>query len=271
MPNNKLLGYGKRYIKTFLRKFTEFLWQQIIVGGTLTALILWEQVHHGIITTQKVHDNVLAVLEPYLWLIGGALLWHLVRTAYLLYLEDQAEIERLNALVTPPPKPEIESSPKAIDLRGEILEIYFDKADDIPSFPSCTTILMKVQVVNHGPMEATITSMGLLVHLGRHQEIGELLTIVPASWRVKYRDPQYMHIVYIETPVEPLLGHNPQSETYRTAIQRVGWVAFKIYAQENIEFPNAEFTLCLVDSLDSQHWIVRKPQIYVKAGIFEKG
>lgn len=82
-------------MKTFLRKFGEFMWQQIAFGALLAGLILWQQIERGIVSVAAVRDNFLAVAQPYGWVVGAILLWHLARTAYLIYLEDQEEIDRL--------------------------------------------------------------------------------------------------------------------------------------------------------------------------------
>jgi len=93
---NKLANYGKRYMKTFSHKFGEFLWQQLVFGASIAGLILWQQIRRGLITAPTIKANVMAVGEPYGLVVGAIIVWHMVRTAYLLYLEDQAEIESLN-------------------------------------------------------------------------------------------------------------------------------------------------------------------------------
>ena len=82
-------------MRTLLRKFGEFIWQQLLVSCVVGALILWQQIKRGIISPPRVEDNWLAFLVPYIWLLTGLVVWHLCRTAYLLHLEDRAEIERL--------------------------------------------------------------------------------------------------------------------------------------------------------------------------------
>jgi hypothetical protein len=263
-----LAVYGKRYIKTFFRKLGEFLWQQIIVGAVLAVCILLQQIHRNIISTTAIRANILAVLEPYLFVIGVLVLWHLGRTAYLLHLEDRAEIDRLVA--NQPPVEEIEPpapvEPLSVDLRGVILELYFHKENDLLSFPSHTIILIKAQIVNHGPVEATITQVGLQVRIGAYQSMCDLVKNIPDTWQIRRRDDKYLNMVYINTPLDSYLGSAPSEETYRTAIPRSGWLAFELYGQENIEFPNAEFNLLLMDSLGGKHRIQRKPQMYIKTG-----
>lgn len=120
------IAYGKRYMKTFFRKFWEFLWQQIVIGVILAALIIWQQIRRNIITGPTIRADILAVLEPYLYLLGALILWHLGRTAYLLHLEDSAESwpelrarkkqleEELEALELPSPPSGMKDMPAAL-------------------------------------------------------------------------------------------------------------------------------------------------------------
>jgi hypothetical protein len=63
MENSGILRlYGQRYVKTLFRTFGEFIRAQILVGVTLSGLILWAQIHRGLISASKVPDNVWAVL-----------------------------------------------------------------------------------------------------------------------------------------------------------------------------------------------------------------
>lgn len=98
------------------------------------------------------------------------------------------------------------SPPRPVDLRGEILELYFRKRDDILSFPSQTTVVMKVQVVNHGPQEATITHLGLEVCLGRDQFMGTVVNRIPETWRIKRRDEGIL-AKFFETPSNQFWGY----------------------------------------------------------------
>ena len=91
----RLRTYGKRFVKVFLVKFGEFLWQQIVAGLIIGALILWQQVQRGLITVPAIRENWLAFLTPYGYVLAGLVAWHLARTAYLLHVEDQEEIDRL--------------------------------------------------------------------------------------------------------------------------------------------------------------------------------
>jgi hypothetical protein len=42
-----------------------------------------------------VKENVLDVVEPYGFILAPLVIWHLGRTAHLLHLEDQEEIDML--------------------------------------------------------------------------------------------------------------------------------------------------------------------------------
>jgi hypothetical protein len=158
------------------------------------------------------------------------------------------------------------ASPKPVDLRGEISELFFYKENNVMGLPSHTYILMKVQVVNHGPVEATISRTGLQVSIGELCLTCDLVNPIPDLWQIKRRDDRYVNIVDIYTLIDPCLGAKSSDETYPTAIPRTGWLAFKFHSQENIEFPNAEFSLILIDSLGGEHRIRREPQLYVKKG-----
>ena len=94
----------------------------------------------------------------------------------------------------------------------------------------------------------------------------DLVNHIPDSWQIKRRDDRYLNMAYIYTPIDTCLGAKSSGETYRTAIPRTGWLAFELYSKEDIEFPNAEFSLILIDSLGGEHRIRRKPQLYVKKG-----
>ncbi len=82
-------------MKMFIRKFGEFLWAQIVVGLGLAGAILWQQIARGLISEPTIKANILAVATPYMYLLGVLVVWHLGRTAFLLHVEDQLEIEGL--------------------------------------------------------------------------------------------------------------------------------------------------------------------------------
>lgn len=97
-------AYARRYATTFAAKIGEFIWQQILIGAVLAAFIFWQQIRRGLIPVSAQRENVLALVVPYAIVIGLFLLWHILRAAYLLHIEDREEIERLSALVGPSTK-----------------------------------------------------------------------------------------------------------------------------------------------------------------------
>jgi hypothetical protein len=239
--------------------------QQVAIGALLAGLILLAQIRRNIITAPAIRDNISAVLVPYILLFIVLVIFNLGRTAYLLNLEDMAKIEKLEAML-PAPKPSTPTLPSPVDLRGDILELYFRKVNDMLGLPDKTFILLKVKIVNHGPVEATISKVALTVSLGAFKQTCDLVKSVPDAWQIRKRDEQFLNMVYIDTPVGPCLGENADEETYPTGIPRTGWLAFELCSLENIEFPNAEINLHLVDSLGAVHLIHRSSQIYVKNG-----
>jgi hypothetical protein len=66
--------------------------------------------------------------------------------------------------------------------------------------------------------------------------------------------------------IEARLGVNANKEIYRKCTPLAGWIAFEFTQLEIIEFPNAEFTVLLKDSLRGEHRIQRKPMLYKKTG-----
>jgi len=149
------------------------------------------------------------------------------------------------------------------DLRGELLELYFHKDNDMVSFNERICVLMKVRITNHGTDEVAITRCGLAVLIGNFQVEGELRKNIPDSWRIKRKkESAALSPEYIETEIGPFLGESAEAEVYRKGVPRVGWLPFDIYLQENVDFPNAHFVLRLKDSLGGEHRIERLPSVY---------
>ena len=111
----EVLGFGRRFMRTFFRKLGEFLWQQIVVSFAITAAILAEQIHSGVIDSRAVHANWWAFGVPYFWLLAGLFFWHFLRTAYVLHLEDDAK-HKENAA-------QIHELSKAVDERGSLTQV----------------------------------------------------------------------------------------------------------------------------------------------------
>lgn len=161
-----------------------------------------------------------------------------------------------NLLRSPSPK-----LPLPVDLKGEILEIYFYTPEGWMQIGE-TYIVAKVSIVNHGPDEVTITRVRLEIVVGAFRQIAEI-TDVPAAWQVKRRKQALFGYTYDLTPIAPDLDANL---TYPKGIPRIGWLAFKFYNLSGLEFPNAEFRLRLIDSLNGEHCVVREPMAYERLG-----
>ena len=242
------------YYKCFFAEFFSQLWQswhvEIWPAAVVAVLVFFLSYRRDPNATMAFAYTAGACL---LYLVGWAI-YHWIRTPW-----------KLNQ--HPPVFRETVKSVHPVNLQGEILELYFHNENDLLGLPSHTYILMKVQIVNRGATEATITKVGLQVRIGNYVSMCDLVKQLPESWQIRHRDERYLNMVYINTPLDgERLGVNSSEEIYRPAIPRSGWIAFELYAQANIQFPNAEFTLYLVDSLEGEHRIQRKPQLYIKSG-----
>jgi hypothetical protein len=234
----------KGHLKWEIIKFVAVL---LVSGGGLTVLAHWFQA--------AFHANITG------WLALAAPIFSILAVLYLLVIFTP-RTKRNAAVESFPAEYELPSGPRSVDLRGEILEIYFMSA---PYMMSVTVapmhILLKVRVVNHGPDQATITHCGLDIDVGEFHRSAEVAEI-PNSWRIRRRIPETFWVGVADTPVTPQLR---TPETYPKGIPHVGWLVFTLY-DERVEFPNATFTLNLRDSLGGDHYIRREPEAYKKAG-----
>lgn len=87
--------YIHRFRKRLYKELGEFVKTQLLVGFILTGVILWWQVHTGIITKPNIRANVSSFLWPYLVVLGLFTIYHLGRTAVLLDRESQSRITEL--------------------------------------------------------------------------------------------------------------------------------------------------------------------------------
>jgi hypothetical protein len=165
-------------------------------------------------------------------------------------------VARLAAEVVPTPP----AQPKPVDLRGEILELYF-YTDGIPTVNSQVYILMKMRTVNHGQDEASVTRWGLLIQVGQESPLSAAAMVIPNSWWIR-RNAGGLLVRYVKESIDVRLIEVNSTNTYRKGIAREGWVAFEIYNLAYLEFPNAKFTVILVDSFGQRHDIERRPQTY---------
>jgi hypothetical protein len=230
-----------------------------VIAAIGIAVAFWIRSHPPIQTAQDSPRTIS-------WMWGVATLYF-AGVIIAAVLHFKASKISASAASLPNTKSRKSPSPLPVDLHGEVLELYFHKDNDILGFPEHTTVVMKVQLTNHGQDQATITQCGLTVMLGDFRVEGALLQTLPDSWRIqKRKESSALNLEYIDMPIGPCLGETPEKEVYRKGVPRVGWLAFDFYFQENVEFPNAQFTLLLKDSLGGTHRIYREPMVYRKTG-----
>lgn len=246
-------------------KWAIILW--LLGGGGLTVLAHWLQAAS--------HLNVAG------WLALAAPIFSILAVLYLLMIlqpkitaTSPDQIEDLS-----PATIQSLQAPKSVDLRGEVLEIYFYSPDQtLPGQGHFLTIspdigqayvLIQALIVNHGPDPATIKAAALEIILGSFRHNAELIEI-PTQWRLKKKkEGAFFGFGYTweETTIEPQLGASGlDTETYVKGIPRRGWLGFKFYNFGHLEFPNAEFILHLEDSLGGLHRICREPMAYDRIG-----
>jgi hypothetical protein len=234
----------KGHLKWEIIKFVAVL---LVSGGGLTLLAHW---------LQKVFSTNIAG-----WLALASPIFSILAVLYLLliFTPRSTAVASGESLLAPN---QLSAGPLAVDLRGEILELYFLGAPYMMAMTiSPMYVLLKVQIVNHGPDQVTVKSCGLHINIGDFHRLGEPAEI-PKLWRIKRKIQQTFSIGVEETPVTPHLG---MAETYQKGIPQIGWLAFTSY-DEHVEFPNATFTIHLRDSLGGDHYIQREPEVYKKVG-----
>ena len=102
------MGYWKRYFKVFWAGLMKSTGEQVI-GALITLAIVIYQIHYGIITDAQTKGAYWSIAWPYLIMVGGLLLWHLVKTP--------VEIDSsLNAKLT-------QSKSNEESLKGQLKEI----------------------------------------------------------------------------------------------------------------------------------------------------
>jgi hypothetical protein len=152
---------------------------------------------------------------------------------------------------------------KPVDFHGRFLEIYFSKPDPLPI--TSYFVLVKLEMVNRGPDEATASFRGIVVSLPGYKRSGGVHQF-PEWWRIRRRKPDTLLPVYEELPCDPQLGLNPHEEIYRKGIPRVGWIAFEMYLPPTEEFHNAQMDIHVHDSLGGTHVIRRELGVYYVPG-----
>ena len=235
----------------------------IVLGGGMTWLA-----HH---LQATLHANLAG------WLSLAAPIFSILAVAYLVAISAGRNSARIPARIPAPPPtpnassaiqrlaalPELPVRPKPVDLQGKFLELYIQSFEDLLHITK-TYVAMKVQIVNHGPDEATIVSCGLHISLGPWSMEGQIMNRIPDDWRInKKRENSFLVASYDEVPLEPLLR---ASEVYKKGHPVSGWLAFELYVFGDVEFPNAQFNLNVTDSFDVTHAITRKAGVYPQTG-----
>jgi len=166
------------------------------------------------------------------------------------------------SLSPPPPVP---NEPKPVDLHGDILELYFDR-QSVPGISLQVSILMKIRITNHGPDQTVITNWKLLIQLGEETpRVAEVISIPPVWWVKKWRSDLFNREPIKET-IEVRLNELPPTNTYQKGVSQTGWIAFEYFTGEDIEFPNARFTVHVRDSFGKGHTFQRAAGIYKRPG-----
>ncbi len=88
MSEKKHLGSFVSYYGRVLKQIVGDIWgfgkQQLIIGGLAAILIVALQINYGMIPKELKLSSVLAIVYPYLAIVAGALVFHVVRTPWLL-------------------------------------------------------------------------------------------------------------------------------------------------------------------------------------------
>jgi hypothetical protein len=73
------MDYWKRYWRVYWAGLKKSTGEQVI-GALLAVAIVIYQIRYGIITTDQINGAYWAIAWPYVILVGGLLLWHLIKT-----------------------------------------------------------------------------------------------------------------------------------------------------------------------------------------------
>ena len=175
-------------------------WANIVsvLPGSYCAYAIWDQRHSGSVATVINPGFFVALVVFVLCIAIGAIL-NVIRSGKgpgSVEAKKQKQDERTAEIQ------EVKPKANGVDLQGQILELYFHKWGDVVSFPTRTTILLKVRVVNRGTVEATITGCGGLdVRVGKDSFHCDLVPSVPESWRIRKRNERALNIAYIEEAI----------------------------------------------------------------------
>ena len=164
------------------------------------------------------------------------------------------------------PAPSLASpEPKPVDLRGEILELYFDR-QCTPGISLQVSILMKIRITNHGPDQAAITGWTLHFQLGEEIPRAAEVIDIPSVWWIKKWRADLFNREPIKEKIDVRLNELPTTSTYQKGVPQTGWIAFEYFTGEDIEFPNARFIVHAQDSFGNRHTFQRPAGIYRRLG-----
>lgn len=93
-----MAAYYRRFWRTLRKDFAASTREQMI-GALLVIGILVCQIAFGIIRPGEIRANLLSIAWPYMALVGGLFLRHLIRTPYRLDTERETEIDALSERV----------------------------------------------------------------------------------------------------------------------------------------------------------------------------
>ena len=172
---------------------------------------------------------------------------------------QKREIQRLKSQSTAKPVLRVKTPGLGrVDLRGQILEFLLASEDDWV-MPRRFYVAIRVQIVNHGEDEATITSYRLHVSLGSFEDDGAVIANLPAAWCVRRRKQNSFAPAYEDMRPEPRLN---ATNIYKKGIPVEGWLFFELYEYGDVELPNVQVDLLVKDSFAGEHVITREAGVY---------
>lgn len=164
-------------------------------------------------------------------------------------------------LIPLPPPP-----PPSINLKGEILSLYFLRPSS--GFGSYS-VFAKLRITNHGPDEAVIVKWNLHILIGKDEKQQAPPAGIPENMSIKRSASGLLMLGdtnFTYESVRPDLTKIPATEPYRKGIPKEGWIRFDT-TDYGCEPPcNAAFYIYMEDALGNPHWIDRQPQSYRKDG-----
>lgn len=88
-----MFNYYQRLFVAFWKDFAKPFWEQVVLGLIIAVAILYFQIRYGVIKSAEQKGNELALLWPYLGLIGAFLSFHLLRAPWKLDQEHSRKHE----------------------------------------------------------------------------------------------------------------------------------------------------------------------------------